>query len=123
MYFPQGVELRDNIRFIHREMVWHHVVKIGSRRHLPFGRYDDSRAEHFYSYNVIKHRTFSRKLSHIYIYTQHRLFLWIRRDKISHLDVATVEIFVLYMSQYLQMHIYGKMFCHTENVTLYLFVH
>ena len=23
------------------------------------------RAEHFYSYNVIKHRTFSRKLSHI----------------------------------------------------------
>ena len=53
MYFPLGVELRDNIRFIHREMV------------EPFGRYDDSRAEHFYSYNVIKHRTFLRKLSHI----------------------------------------------------------
>ena len=31
MYFPQGVELRDYIRCIHREMVWHHVVKIGSR--------------------------------------------------------------------------------------------
>ena len=60
------MELRDNIRFIHREMVWHRVVKIGSRQHYPFGRYDDSRAEHFYSYNVIKHRTFSRKLSHIY---------------------------------------------------------
>ena len=58
MYFPLGVELRDNIRFIHREMVWHHVVKIESRQHEPFGRYDDSRAEHFYSYNVIKHRTF-----------------------------------------------------------------
>ena len=65
MYFPLGVELRDNIQFIHREMVWHHVVKIESRQHEPFGRYDDSRAEHFYSYNVIKHRTFLRKLSHI----------------------------------------------------------
>ena len=67
MFFP-GVELRDNIRFIHREMAWHHVVKIGSRQHSPFGRYDDSRAEHYYSHNSKKHRTFSRKLSHIYMY-------------------------------------------------------
>ena len=32
--------------------------------------YDDSRAEHFYSYNVIKHRTFSRKLSQFIIIIQ-----------------------------------------------------
>ena len=80
--------------------MWHHVVKIGSRQHYPFGRYDDSRAEHFYSYKG----QFPRKL---------RFAIYIKRYKIylclNHYNFRTVKgINFLFSTLNTTSFLYGK---------------